>query len=163
MRSCRKPPVRAPAAMEFQGSSLWRTATSVQSKVEKRPPHTAKLPPIRGASLLIACLPNMQCSTSASHSSALIVGVCGCCLLPQIGNLTCRGNLRPSGLIGFLVIVVLGSPASCWRLIDCYSYAKIYTVPAYACTWKFPIYLSFRCCHDTGNGTHTSVLRTKRL
>ena len=55
VRSCRKPPVSAPEAMLFQGSSFFRSATSVQSKVEKRPPHTAKLPPIFGASRLIAC------------------------------------------------------------------------------------------------------------
>ena len=55
VRRLRKPPVRAPAAMEFQGSSLCRMATSVQSKVENRPPHTAKLPPIRGASRRMAC------------------------------------------------------------------------------------------------------------
>lgn len=46
----------APAAMLFQGSSLCRTATSVQSNVENKPPHTAKLPPILGASRLIACI-----------------------------------------------------------------------------------------------------------
>ena len=55
VRNERKPPVSAPAAMLFQGSSLCRTATSVQSNVENRPPHTAKLPPILGASRLIAC------------------------------------------------------------------------------------------------------------
>lgn len=35
--------------------TLCRTATSVQSNVENRPPHTAKLPPSLGASLRIAC------------------------------------------------------------------------------------------------------------
>lgn len=45
----------APAAIEFQGSSFLRSATSVQSKVEKRPPQTAKLPPMRGASRRMAC------------------------------------------------------------------------------------------------------------
>ena len=82
--SCRKPPVKKPAAIEFQGSSCtygsnldkpsrhrlrWLQlrikyaprlafrliATSVQSKVENSPPHTAKLPPIFGASRLMAC------------------------------------------------------------------------------------------------------------
>lgn len=48
-------PVSAPAAMLFHGSSFLRTATSVQSKVLNRPPHTAKLPPMRGASRRIAC------------------------------------------------------------------------------------------------------------
>lgn len=49
------PPVSAPAAMLFHGSSFLRSATSVQSKVENRPPHTAKLPPMRGASRRMAC------------------------------------------------------------------------------------------------------------
>ena len=40
--------------MEFHGSSFLRSATSVQSKVEKSPPHTAKLPPILGASRRMA-------------------------------------------------------------------------------------------------------------
>ena len=35
--------------------TLRRTATSVQSKVENSPPHTAKLPPILGASRRMAC------------------------------------------------------------------------------------------------------------
>ena len=35
--------------------TLRRTATSVQSKVEKSPPQTAKLPPILGASRRMAC------------------------------------------------------------------------------------------------------------
>lgn len=41
--------------MEFQGSSFLRSATSVQSNVENRPPQTAKLPPVRGASRRMAC------------------------------------------------------------------------------------------------------------
>ena len=49
------PPVSAPAAMLFHGSSFLRRATRVQSKVENRPPHTAKLPPMRGASRRMAC------------------------------------------------------------------------------------------------------------
>ena len=65
VRRLRKPPVRAPAAMEFQGSSLCRTATSVQSKVENRPPQTAKLPPIRGASRRMAC----ACAARQLHQS----------------------------------------------------------------------------------------------
>jgi len=56
VRSCKKPPVRAPAAMEFQGSSFLRTATSTQSNEEKSPPQTAKEPPTRGASRRIAWL-----------------------------------------------------------------------------------------------------------
>ena len=46
------PPVSAPDAIEFHGSSFRRMATSEQSKVEKRPPHTAKLPPTTGARAL---------------------------------------------------------------------------------------------------------------
>ena len=34
--------------------TFFRSATSVQSKDENKPPHTAKLPPILGASRLIA-------------------------------------------------------------------------------------------------------------
>lgn len=37
-------PVMAPLVIEFQGSSLPRTFTKPQSIMEKRPPHTAKLP-----------------------------------------------------------------------------------------------------------------------
>lgn len=47
------PPVSAPAAMEFHGSSFFRIPTKMQSNVEKSPPHTAKLPPSLGLSLLI--------------------------------------------------------------------------------------------------------------
>lgn len=54
VRSCRKPPVSAPAAIEFHGSSLRRAATSTQSNDEKSPPQTAKEPPTRGASRRIA-------------------------------------------------------------------------------------------------------------
>lgn len=54
VRNCRKPPVRAPAAMEFHGSSFRRAATSTQSNDEKSPPQTAKEPPTRGASRRIA-------------------------------------------------------------------------------------------------------------
>jgi len=43
-RAARIPPVSAPDAMAFHGSSLCRIATSPQSKVEKRPPHTANCP-----------------------------------------------------------------------------------------------------------------------
>ena len=38
------PPVNAPLAIEFQGSSFFRTATKAQSILENKPPHTAKLP-----------------------------------------------------------------------------------------------------------------------
>ena len=47
-------PVAAPLIIEFQGSSFWRIWTKLQSIVENRPPHTAKLPPITGALCLIA-------------------------------------------------------------------------------------------------------------
>ena len=43
-RAASTPPVAAPEAMEFQGSSLLRAQTSMQSNVENRPPQTAKLP-----------------------------------------------------------------------------------------------------------------------
>ena len=90
VRKWRKPPVKAPAEIAFQGSSCYTTpqrvtlttirrakllprdlqrkpsrgcrnytflliATREQSKVENRPPQTAKLPPSLGASLRIAC------------------------------------------------------------------------------------------------------------
>ena len=48
-RSCRKPPAKAPAAIEFQGSSLPRIPNSVQSATAKHAPQPAKLPPTRGA------------------------------------------------------------------------------------------------------------------
>mmetsp|Transcript_31569 Transcript_31569/g.79847 ORF Transcript_31569/g.79847 Transcript_31569/m.79847 type:complete len:205 (+) Transcript_31569:321-935(+) len=57
VRRLRKPPVSAPAAMLFQGSSLRRSATREQSKVLKRPPQTAKEPPMRGASRRTASMP----------------------------------------------------------------------------------------------------------
>jgi hypothetical protein len=41
----------------FHGSSFRRIATSVQSNALKRPPHTAKEPPIFGASRRIASRP----------------------------------------------------------------------------------------------------------
>ena len=43
-RAASTPPVNAPDMMEFHGSSFFRMATSEQSKVEKSPPHTAKVP-----------------------------------------------------------------------------------------------------------------------
>ena len=43
-RAARTPPVAAPETMEFHGSSFFRMATSEQSKDEKSPPQTAKLP-----------------------------------------------------------------------------------------------------------------------
>lgn len=47
-------PVMAPLVIEFQGSSFPRTFTKPQSIMEKRPPHTAKLPPSCGALVLMA-------------------------------------------------------------------------------------------------------------
>jgi len=55
VRSWRSPPVSAADAMLFHGSSFFLIATMVQSNVEKRPPHTAKLPPILGASRRMDC------------------------------------------------------------------------------------------------------------
>lgn len=43
-----------------------RTATSVQSKAEKRPPQTAKEPPSRGASKRIACAREPRLSAHAA-------------------------------------------------------------------------------------------------
>lgn len=40
-------PVMAPLVIEFHGSSFPRTFTKPQSIMEKRPPHTAKLPATR--------------------------------------------------------------------------------------------------------------------
>ena len=56
MRADSTPPVRAPAAIAFQWSSLCLIYISVQSKDANNPPHTAKLPPIRGDSFLMACM-----------------------------------------------------------------------------------------------------------
>lgn len=56
VRSWRSPPVSAADAMLFQGSSFFLMATMVQSNVEKSPPHTAKLPPILGASRRMDCM-----------------------------------------------------------------------------------------------------------
>lgn len=49
LRAARIPPVRAPLAIEFHGSSFFLIATSEQSMVENNPPQTAKLPPMLGA------------------------------------------------------------------------------------------------------------------
>lgn len=43
-RAAKMAPVMAPLPMEFQGSSLSRTAMRAQSKDEYIPPHTAKFP-----------------------------------------------------------------------------------------------------------------------
>eukprot|EP00965_Chrysotila_dentata_P221262 6192292-Pleurochrysis_carterae.AAC.2 len=43
-RAASTPPVKAPEVIEFHGSSLRRSQTSVQSNIENSPPHTAKLP-----------------------------------------------------------------------------------------------------------------------
>lgn len=43
-RAASTPPVAAPEMMEFQGSSFFLIATSVQSNEEKSPPQTAKFP-----------------------------------------------------------------------------------------------------------------------
>lgn len=43
-RAANTPPVNAPDAIEFHGSSFRLIQTKVQSKVEKSPPQTAKLP-----------------------------------------------------------------------------------------------------------------------
>lgn len=53
LRAASIPPVKAPLAMEFHGSSFFLIATSEQSIVENNPPHTAKLPPMLGALVAI--------------------------------------------------------------------------------------------------------------
>lgn len=53
-RAASTPPVKAPDMIEFQGSSFCRIPFNPQSKVEKRPPQTAKLPPNTGARAFIA-------------------------------------------------------------------------------------------------------------
>ena len=50
-RAASSPPVAAPDAMLFQGSSFLRMAAKLQSKVAKRAPHVAKEPPVTGARL----------------------------------------------------------------------------------------------------------------
>ena len=69
MRADKKPPVIAPEAIEFHGSSFWRKYTSVQSKLENRPPHTANPPPMRGACLRTACTA-LRSLLHASHANA---------------------------------------------------------------------------------------------
>mmetsp|Transcript_41771 Transcript_41771/g.94365 ORF Transcript_41771/g.94365 Transcript_41771/m.94365 type:complete len:225 (-) Transcript_41771:78-752(-) len=59
-RAASTPPVAAPEMIEFHGSSFLRIATSEQSKVENRPPHTAKFPPIIGALALTAVTPPIK-------------------------------------------------------------------------------------------------------
>lgn len=49
LRAANMPPVNAPLAIEFHGSSFFRIATNEQSIVENNPPQTAKLPPMLGA------------------------------------------------------------------------------------------------------------------
>lgn len=98
MRRCKKPPVSAPADIAFQGSSCCGSqekvkaelqqdlgnapsqvldsdcltfllmATREQSKVENRPPQTAKLPPSLGASLLMAWRAGTK-SVAASYNA----------------------------------------------------------------------------------------------
>ena len=67
---------------------LWQTvltfrlnATSVQSKVEKRPPHTAKLPPSLGASRLMACS-RKQCIHRDAHAGTQLMGWSSTAWLP---------------------------------------------------------------------------------
>ncbi len=54
MRAARRPPVRAPEAIEFHESSFPLTWMSVQSIAENMPPHTAKLPASAGERSLTA-------------------------------------------------------------------------------------------------------------
>ena len=52
--TARMAPVDAPEMILFQGSSFFLKCTMVQSMVENKPPHTAKLPPMIGALCRIA-------------------------------------------------------------------------------------------------------------
>lgn len=52
--SAKLPPVKKPEMMAFHGSSFCLYPLTAQSKVEKRPPQTPKLPPSTGARALIA-------------------------------------------------------------------------------------------------------------
>lgn len=64
-RTASAPPVKPPAMMAFQGSSFLRTPLTAQSKEEKRPPQTPKLPPRTGARALMAVMAaSSHCSVS---------------------------------------------------------------------------------------------------
>lgn len=53
-RAASTPPVKAPDKIEFHGSSFCLIPLRPQSKVENRPPQTAKLPPNTGARAFMA-------------------------------------------------------------------------------------------------------------
>ncbi|OMJ30422.1 hypothetical protein AYI69_g36 [Smittium culicis] len=53
-RAASIPPVSAPAAIEFHGSSFCLIPFIAQSKVENMPPHIPKLPPRTGPLVRIA-------------------------------------------------------------------------------------------------------------
>ena len=53
--------------------TFFRRATKLQSKVENKPPHTAKLPPIFGASL------RMDCKASAAASTVRVASLLALC------------------------------------------------------------------------------------
>ena len=59
-RTARAPPVKKPAMMAFQGSSLRRTPLTAQSKVLNMPPQTPKLPPRTGARALTAVIAGVR-------------------------------------------------------------------------------------------------------
>ncbi len=52
----RAPPVKKPAMIAFNGSSLFLTALTEQSNVENNPPQTPKLPPTTGTRAFIALI-----------------------------------------------------------------------------------------------------------
>lgn len=60
-------PVMAPLVIEFQGSSFPRTFTKPQSIIEKRPPHTAKLPAVQKKHALWGFV-DPTCIPSASNT-----------------------------------------------------------------------------------------------
>lgn len=65
-----EPPVKKPAMIAFQGSSLCLTPLTAQSNVENRPPHTPKFPPRTGALALIA----VRAARGQSESIAAVAG-----------------------------------------------------------------------------------------
>eukprot|EP00190_Bangiopsis_sp_CCMP1999_P001909 CAMPEP_0198737656 /NCGR_PEP_ID=MMETSP1475-20131203/67980_1 /TAXON_ID= ORGANISM="Unidentified sp., Strain CCMP1999" /NCGR_SAMPLE_ID=MMETSP1475 /ASSEMBLY_ACC=CAM_ASM_001111 /LENGTH=117 /DNA_ID=CAMNT_0044501525 /DNA_START=942 /DNA_END=1295 /DNA_ORIENTATION=+ len=62
LRATSTPPVNAPDAIVFHGSSLPRSPTKTQSNDEKTPPQIAKEPPSAGPFTLTASIaPNILC------------------------------------------------------------------------------------------------------
>jgi len=79
-RAASVPPVRNPEPIAFHGSSFCRIKASVQSKLEKSPPHTAKLPPVMGARLLTA----LSAPTKRSPFGEFLAPLYACTTPPPI-------------------------------------------------------------------------------